>query len=467
MTIRVRLSLWYGFAIAITVGVVAAVVWFRFASDLHAGLEEALAIQVADTRAALMSDARALSAADSLREDPARPGIFTVIQDQAGHVLAASRSAPTGLPPIAPGDTTWRAAGATSDTALYAERLAHGTMIIGGSSLVRIDAEQGQLAGLLLAVGATAAAVSLAGGWFLAGRALRPVTTMVDEAERIREAPESWGRRLHAPNARDEIGRLAATLNRMLDRVEHSVRRQRAFVASASHDLRTPIAALRMELELALRSDAPTEDLLTAIREALGDAERLGVLAEDILGLAAAEERGRPPEFVAVGIPALVEAAAARCAVSGARRAVAIDLEVEATTVLTDRVRVEQAIANLVDNAVRHSPPGADVTIRARCTADGDGASSSPGPPRSMLDVDVLDRGPGVAASAIGMLFVPFGPRRGVDGTGAGLGLATAEAAIRTLGGRIGYRSRPGGGAWFWFRVPVQEGAATVSASHA
>jgi len=447
MTIRLRLTIWYGFAIAVTVALVAVIVWFQFSSDLRSSVEEALAVQVADVSAAIDTG----SPEPALSEDPARPGIFTLVLDQSGNLIARSRSAPASLGPVPLGDSTWRSGG-TADVALYAATTGNGRTVIAGSSLAGIQEELRRLAGLLVLVGGVAAAASVAGGWWLARRAMAPVGVLVDEADMIHDAARTLGRRLHTPNPDDELGHLAATLNRMLSRVERSLQRQRTFVAVASHDLRTPIAALRIELELALRTGATIEQLRTAIEDALGDVGRLGRLADDLLDLAAIEDSGRPVSVEPVDLGPLVAEVAGRATAARPESTVVLDLEVDDGTLVTDRVRLEQALSNLVTNAVRHSPPGGAVTVRARRSANTDLAEGG----QQILEVDVLDRGPGVEPTRIGMLFVPFA-QRPERGEGAGLGLAVADAAVRALGGRIGYRERPGGGAWFWFRVPTSQ----------
>jgi signal transduction histidine kinase len=446
MTIRLRLTIWYGFAIAVTVALVAVIVWFQFSSDLRSSVEEALAVQVADVSAAIDTG----SPEPALSEDPARPGIFTLVLDRYNNIVERSRNAPS-IGPVPLGGSTSRSGGA-ADIAVWAAKTSNGRTVIAGSSLAGIDEELRRLAGLLVLVGGVAAAASLAGGWWLARRALAPVSVLVDEADMIHDATPTLGRRLHTPNTDDELGRLAATLNRMLSRVDRSLQRQRTIVAAASHDLRTPIAALRIELELALRTEATNEQLRTAIEDALGDVGRLGRLADDLLDLAAIEDSGRPVSAEPVDLAPLVAEIAGRATAARPESAVELDLEVDDGTLVTDRVRLEQALSNLVTNAVRHSPPGGAVTVRARRSADTDLAEGG----QQILEVDVLDRGPGIEPTRIGMLFVPFA-RRPDRGEGAGLGLAVADAAVRALGGRIGYRERPGGGAWFWFRVPTSQ----------
>ncbi len=447
MTIRTRLTLWYGLGLTLTVAVVATAVWWRDTADLRSSLDEALAVQVADARAALDAGDR-----DPLREDPARPGIFTIVFDRTGRLMA-SRSAPTGIDHVPEGISTTRLPGATSDDTLLAVAGPDGRTIVAGTSLAAVDDERVRLAGLLVLVGAIASAASLLGGWLLARRALAPVTLLADEAERIQGAEGALGLRLPVPDAHDEVGRLARTLNASLDRVERTITRQRAFVASASHDLRTPIAALRTELSLALAPNASRESLRAAIVAAQGDVGRLAGLTDDLLGLAAADEGGWPAILEPVPVRAVVADVLERTGADGGGdaspgRRPMVEVDVEDVVVVTDRVRLEQALGNLVANAVRHSPPGGPITIRGRCVTDGSTGRSP------TLDIDVLDRGPGVPVSARGMLFVPFARPRSPGG-GAGLGLATAEAAVRALGGRIGYRDRSGGGAWFWMRLPV------------
>jgi signal transduction histidine kinase len=118
--------------------------------------------------------------------------------------------------------------------------------------------------------------------------------------------------------------------------------------------------------------------------------------------------------------------------------------------VVVDRVRLEQAIRNLVANAVRFSPEGGLVSVVAEV---GPGPGRSAGTGRRWLRIEVADAGPGVDPAVAPRRFLPF-PRRGADGDGTGLGLAMAAASVRAHGGEIGYRPRPSGGSMFWFAVP-------------
>jgi two-component system OmpR family sensor kinase len=447
MTIRTRLAVWYGIAIAITVSGVSVAVWFRNGAELRSAVDEALAVQAADASANFSAG----DGAGALAEDPARPGIFTLVFGRQGTVLGASRSAPQGLTLPHLGVSTWQPPGQPSATALYAMASRDGAVVVAGKSLAPIDDEMSRLADVLAATTAIAMVVSIAGGWLLARRALAPIARITAEADRIDAAEPRLAVRLQAPNPHDELGRLAATLNRLLDRVDQSIHEQRAFVAAASHDLRTPIAALRMELELALRQGADAEELRAAVASALGDVRRLGSLADGLLSLATSEADGRVPDPEPVALRPLFDDAVrlARGAAEG--RDAEVQQDVEDAVVLVDRVRLSQAVVNLISNAVRHDPTGRGVQVRARRVTMIGGTGSG-----DSLEVDVLDRGPGVPEHMVATLFTPFAhPRLGNQG--AGLGLATAAAAVRSLGGHIGYRDRPGGGAWFWLRVPTAD----------
>jgi len=446
VTIRRRLTLWYGAAIAATFVAFGLVIWFQYAASLRISLDETLAVQASDVRAAL----RVGDPASITREDPAEPGIFTAVFDASGRLVRESTGVPIGLrepprisPPESPETQTVLLRGQTYS--LLALEAGAGRTIVTGSSLAAVDRSLASLARLEVIVGLFGSLLSLAGGWWLAGRALRPVDVLTREAETI--GLDDLERRLPEPRQLDELGRLARTLNAMLERVRAAVRREHALLAAVSHDLRTPIAALRAELELADDPSIDREALLASVRAAHGDTVRLGELANDLLSLAEAEAGGRELVRETIDVDALVAGPVRRLEPLAVERSITVEPHAPPTPVVVDRIRLEQALSNLLSNALRIVPAGSRVEIVAGVVHHS---------PRT-LEVDVLDRGPGVPPAAQTRLFVPFGARSaGEAGTGGtGLGLATAAAAVRAHGGEIGYRDRPGGGAIFWFRVPA------------
>ena len=312
------------------------------------------------------------------------------------------------------------------------------TAVVGTSLEDRDEALEGLLAQLLIG-GLLALALASTAGYALAGAALRPVEAMRRRAAAI--TAQTSGERLPVPVARDELHRLATTLNGMLDRLDAGLRRERQFVADASHELRTPLALLRAEVDLALRRPRSHEELEQALRSVSTEVDRLGRLAEDLLVLAAAEEgrmRLRPSEF---SVRDLLETVAGRFAGSAEELATRVEVgEVPKGEMTADRIRLEQALGNVVDNALRHGTG----PVRLDATR-GNG----------MLVLRVRDEGPGFPPEFLPNAFDRFAradDARSVGGVG--LGLAIVDAIARAHGGRAGARNVPGGGAEISLEIP-------------
>ena len=225
-------------------------------------------------------------------------------------------------------------------------------VVVGASVDDRIEALEGLRTQLLLG-GPVALMLASLLGYSLAAAALRPVESMRREAEAVSAAEP--GRRLPLPPADDEIARLGTTLNTMLGRLESALARERRFVSDASHELRTPLAALRTELELALRRKRPPEELEAALQSAVEETERLCRLAEDLLVLARADDRGLPIRRERVSAADLLTAMRDRYAPQAAEAGRPLVIRADDQLELhVDRLRAEQALGNLVENALRH-----------------------------------------------------------------------------------------------------------------
>jgi two-component system OmpR family sensor kinase len=280
-----------------------------------------------------------------------------------------------------------------------------------------------------------------AAGYAVSGRALRPVEAMRRRAASISAAEPD--QRLPLPEADDEIRRLGETLNQMLGRLEAAIERERAFVDDASHELRTPLAMHKTELELALRYAKTQEEMRAAIASAVVEVDQLAQLAEDLLVLARSAEGKLALDLRRIGVAELLgdvrERFSARMAESG--RSLVIE-PANGLTVEGDRLRLEQALTNLVENAIEHG--GGEVTVRAR-EANGEVA------------IHVEDRGPGFAPEFIGRAFERFSrddASRGGDGTG--LGLAIVEAIVRAHRGSAHAANRDEAGADVWIELPAK-----------
>jgi signal transduction histidine kinase len=242
-------------------------------------------------------------------------------------------------------------------------------------------------------------------------------------------------------DADDEIARLGTTLNAMLDRLDAAFAREQTFVADASHELRTPLAILKTELELALRSGRSQDELLDALRSAADETDRVAQLAEDLLVIARSDRGQLPVRLTAVDAGALLESVRERFARRGAEQGRALDVSVTGTVELSaDPLRVEQALGNIVDNALRH---GAGTVRLSAAERDG------------TVELRVSDQGGGFPDAFLDRAFERF--TRADDARargGSGLGLAIVVAIARAHGGSAGARNRDGGGAEVWIDLP-------------
>jgi signal transduction histidine kinase len=233
-------------------------------------------------------------------------------------------------------------------------------------------------------------------------------------------------RRLPVGDKPDELARLGSTLNAMLDRLQESMERERAFLDRASHELRTPLTVLRMELDLALSRARSPEELRAALENASAETDRLVRLAEDLLVLSRARDGrlrlDRRETDVAELVRRVGAANAARASSAGIDLAVAADGPVLAGV---DPDRIRQALDDLLDNAFRHGAAGGGGVIRIGVERDGGG-----------MAVWVEDGGPGFPAEVLR-----------ADPDGAGLGLSVARAIAEAAGGRLVLENLDGRGA--------------------
>jgi two-component system, OmpR family, sensor kinase len=443
--VRIRLTLAFTAVMAVVLLAVGLFVYSRVGSDLSAALDNSLRSRADDIAA--VASGGGLGSADQDRLVATDESLAQVIGGDGGVVYS---SAGLGARPLLGADELARAergpvfinrdsvAGFDERVRLLARPADNRVVVVGAT---REDREEAlaSLGTVLLTGGPIALLLAALAGYGLASAALRPVGAMRHEAAEISRLGS--GRRLPVPPAGDELSKLGGTLNEMLERLERSAERERGFVASASHELRTPLALLKAELELALREGRTAEELRTAVASAAGESDRLVQLAEDLLVLARADEGKLPVRPEPLDAAELLHSTARRFEARAAEAG--RELRVKPTDGLelhADRLRAEQALANLVDNALRHGD-GA-VELAAEPAAGG-------------VRLHVRDRGPGLDAALDGRAFERFtrGDRARSRG-GTGLGLAIVEAIARSHGGRAGGDPRDGGGLDAWVELP-------------
>ncbi|MDQ3943917.1 MAG: ATP-binding protein [Actinomycetota bacterium] len=274
--------------------------------------------------------------------------------------------------------------------------------------------------------------------WMLVGRALRPVEGIRRQVAEISEA--ALDRRVPEPPHDDEVGRLARTMNAMLGRLQRSAERQGRFVADASHELRSPLAATRTTLEVALAHPGSTT-WEAAAGDVLAETERMERLVDDLLFLARGDEGQLRAAPGPVDLDDIIGAEANR---TRARGRVGIDTsDVGAAQVRGVGAHLERVVRNLLENAEIHARSAVSVSL----TRDG----------RTVV-LAVTDDGPGIAAAdreRIFDRFVRLEEARARHGGGAGLGLAIAREIVAAHGGTITAEDAPGGGARFVVRLPA------------
>jgi signal transduction histidine kinase len=327
------------------------------------------------------------------------------------------------------GDTASR----TIDQLVFGTRDAGGVDVIVAASTDGIDRTIDRLRGALWAAVPIAMLLTGLVTWLLAGRALRPVRTITEHTGRIRAG--TLHERVPVPAGNDEIAGLATEMNDMLDRLHHDDRRRRQFVADASHELRSPIASIHTQAEVALAhsSDEAVAELAAGV---LAEAERLGTIVDDLLALARHDETLVPPGTL-VDLDDIVIAAAAR-----PRR-----VQIDTRRVSGGRVRgrpdeLTRAVTHLLDNAARH----AGSTVRVSLTTRAD-----------VVELAIDDDGPGVPRSdreRVFERFVRLDEARIRDDGGAGLGLAVVSTVVSAAGGRVHVEDSDLGGARFVAAFP-------------
>jgi two-component system OmpR family sensor kinase len=413
------------------------------------------------TLAARLSQASRYTADDEERKLPASfltgtpaPGEYIVqVIDPSGHVMRISPNA--GRAPLLSGAELRKATHAevllTRNLNGKPERILagpyageHGGVAIAGVSLAQYHSTLRQVTEGLLIGGAVFAAAAGFGAYWLARAALSPVERLRREVAALSERDTEASVRV--PRTHDEIAALAGTMNALLIRLHRALARQRGFVADASHELRTPFAVLRGELELAARPARSREELAAAVSSAAEEAARLSLITDDLLLLASSDEERLAVHPEPVNVRALLDRAAELAAARA--RAAGVACRVDAPTgqeAAVDPGRIRQAVDNLIDNALRFAPGDTEIVISARIAA-------------GELVIEVRDAGPGFPADFLPHAFERFrrpdGGRARSDG-GVGLGLAIVHAIALAHGGRATASNEPGGGALVGLVLPV------------
>lgn len=452
MSIRLRLALLFSVILALTL-VVSAGVLYVSVSRLTLGVQK-------DT---LEDDHQTISSSRDFKLDrltmprgkPTSPEMLAQTRSDDGAIVDASENlgavelplSGERLDNVLAGEPSTQTVTIDGDRFLvYSKSVRERDGTLGILQVARSLAETDQTLATLrnsLLVGIAAVTLAAFGlGWLLAGTALRPIDRVGQAARRIGDARD-FRRRIDDSGPRDEIGRLASTINAMLaeleaahNQTERALVAQRRFVADASHELRTPLTTIRGNLDLLQREPPiPADEQAAVLVDVISETKRLIRLANDLLTLERADAAWPLPAEPTPIRPVIDEVVRQARALDPDREIVIN--EIPDVAVNANRDAVKQTLLILLDNAIKHTPTGTPVAVGASVTA-------------AEASLTVRDEGQGIPAEAAGHLFERF--YRGAEqpsGAGIGLGLAIARALVESQRGRITVDSQPNKGSTF------------------
>jgi len=283
------------------------------------------------------------------------------------------------------------------------------------------------------------------GGYALARKALSPIDSMATEAKKI--SAERLGDRLSIENPEDELGKLGTVFNDMLGRLQAAFDQLRRFTADASHELRTPLTAIRSVGEVALQDQRSPAEYRDVIGSMLEEVDRLTRLAESLLALSRADTGHIQLQREVIPLVHLARDASSVVEVLAEEKRQRIDIEGDANLVVSvDRLILRQAIVNLLDNAIKYSPPESRILVRVQSGGD------------ERVCLDVIDQGPGIPSEHQPYVFDRFyrvDKARTREWGGAGLGLSIIRWAVEVHGGDIALESEEGHGSTFRVSLPL------------
>jgi heavy metal sensor kinase len=453
-SVRLRLTAWYVVVLLLMLVVYATATYIAVRHEFFEQLDEQLVVDLKNEKAVLTPkpDGRIARSEDDRHHNPAND------EDRGSDVRAASGEpiARTGVavalpvvafaakPPRLRYDSIvvegrrWRI---LSDTVLAGDRA---VVVRVFRSEERLHQQLWEVLSVLVLGLPLVVLLAGAGGYALARRALTPIDHLASEARRITAA--SLHERLSVPNPQDEIGRLATVINEMFGRLESSFDRLRRFTADASHELRTPLAVIRGIGEVGLEKTRTPAEYKEAMSSMLEEVDRLTSLVDTLLRLSHGDAGTVRLSRVPIDLGRLTREVVSSLGLLVDERTQQLHVEIAGEApVLVDRLLLREAITNVVDNAIKYSPPASAIDVRVQANGN-----------RAVLTV--ADQGPGIAPEHHQRIFDRFfrlDEGRSRDGGGTGLGLAIAKWAVELNGGRISVEAGTCGGSVFRIELPM------------
>jgi heavy metal sensor kinase len=453
LPIKSRLTIWYVILLAVILAAWSIFLLTRLQSGLYASIDQALVSRTAQISLGLSGQGAGefldVNAPSLILKSKGEFAAQLLSLD--GTVLESSSDAATIRPMISKSELALALTGhrILRTTLLGKDRekfrilavkiplQADSRVIVVGTSTESADNSIHRLLILLLISGPAALVAAGIGGWLLARKALLPVLQITSKAAEI--GVNQLDERIETPVKTDELGTLAATLNSMLDRLQHGVEERRRFIADASHELRTPLAIMRSEIDISLGSEGLQSEAVETLESAREEVDRMSRIVENLLTLARIDEGKLQLLQKPVDIKGLSETVSYSMGFLAETKNISIQVTGDRTMVVADSEYLEQVITNLVENAVKYSHPGGSVLISTWQAGNEAGLT-------------VQDSGPGIPAELLTRIFDRFfrvDTSRSRNEGGSGLGLSISREIIEAHNGRIWAMSDIGKGSTF------------------
>jgi signal transduction histidine kinase len=454
--VRTRLTLWY-----VTLTAVILAVWIALSVTLvNHGLYDALDRTLTARAVDMVVDLRSHSE-EALPDaaDPSVPGlrpgeVAAQLLSTRGTVLEFGGITAASTPMLTAHEVQRISASSGSYSwtleragrrfrALAVRRGSGGPVLVVAASSQEVDSAWASLLAVMLVTGPIMLVVAAIGGRWLADQALSPVANMTATAAAIRGG--LIRERVAVPPGEDEFTDLANTLNSMLSRLETDIEDKRRLIADASHELQTPLAVMRTEMDVALAAGGLPKAAVEVLESAREETDRMAQTVRNLLTLARLDEGGLRLLRGPLDLHVVVGAVATSVMALAEDRGVKVTVEGQTAIADADGEYIRQALLNIVENAIEYSGRGRSATIRVR---------TSPG----WALVDVSDDGPGIPAEALGHIFDRFyrvEASRSRSYGGSGLGLAISQGVVEAHGGRIDVVSSPDEGSTFTIWLPA------------
>jgi signal transduction histidine kinase len=454
MSIRLKLILYWAAVLAAIVAIAAVSVFIIFERQQWAAIDAAL-LEEADTSAGAIAHLDEPAAAMMLRriseERDIGPG-KRVLLVVGKAVVADFGSRHADLPAV---NYIMRRGVFDGDRQVYRFAVMpllirkQQAFLVDGVDASQVRGSIARLRTILFILTPLLLIASIAGGYWLAGRSLAPIVSLAGELAQVE--PADPHRRLAAGAAQDEVGRLARSINALLDRVETASLRERRFISDAAHELRTPLTVLRTGLEIALNRERTAQEQRQALQSALREVVALCTMVEGLLTLARLSEETLQA-CVPLNLRALVsEVVEAVEPLTQARNVTLRTSGDDDLMVYGNRDHLRRLVVNLLDNAVKFTPEFGRIDIMLERRED-----------RAMFRIS--DSGPGIASADLPFIFERFFRGGGPKTNGSGLGLSLCREIVRLHHGEIEAHSKPEQGCEFVVTLPLKDGDAAVRA---